>query len=179
MMALYVETSWSPFQLWLPDIFYQSNCIYCVVSIVCCIYHVCRNSVLSFTTSNLKYWMEESCFLFTTRGSDYCKHGHVSHHAKLKATQEKGLLWLATQDGKKNVCWWVPTCGRQLCWCPCGLAALDVARLLLGGQEDLRHHYRARNWTFDEITFWSLLKVPFKTDLLVKTVWKNSVAKLV
>ena len=30
-----------------------------------------------------------------------------------------------------------------------------------------------------KITFWSLLKVPFKTDLLVKTVWKNSVAKLV
>ena len=43
----------------------------------------------------------------------------------------------------------------------------------------LRHHYRARNWTFDENHFWSLLKVPFKTDLLVKIVWKNSVAKLV
>ena len=34
----------------------------------------------------------------------------------------------------------------------------------------LRHHYRARNWTFDKNHFWSLLKVPFKTDLLVKTV---------
>ena len=34
----------------------------------------------------------------------------------------------------------------------------------------LRHHFRARNWTFDENHFWSLLKVPFKTDLLVKTV---------
>ena len=30
-----------------------------------------------------------------------------------------------------------------------------------------------------KITFWSLLKVPFRTDLLMKTVWKNSVAKLV
>ena len=30
-----------------------------------------------------------------------------------------------------------------------------------------------------KITFWSLLKVPLKTDLQVKTVWKNSVAKLV
>ena len=38
--------------------------------------------------------------------------------------------------------------------------------------KDLRHHYRARNWTFDENHFWSLLKAPFKTDLLVKTVWK-------
>ena len=25
-----------------PDLFYQSNRIYCVVSIVCCVYHVCR-----------------------------------------------------------------------------------------------------------------------------------------
>ena len=24
------------------DIYYQSNRIYCVVSIVCCVYHVCR-----------------------------------------------------------------------------------------------------------------------------------------
>ena len=30
-----------------------------------------------------------------------------------------------------------------------------------------------------KITFWSLLKVPFKRDILMKTVWKNSVAKLV
>ena len=29
-----------------------------------------------------------------------------------------------------------------------------------------------------KITYWSLLKVPFKTDLLVKTVSKNSLAKL-
>ena len=43
----------------------------------------------------------------------------------------------------------------------------------------LRHHYKARNSTFDEYHFWSLLKVPFNRDLLVKTVWKNSVAKLV
>ena len=34
----------------------------------------------------------------------------------------------------------------------------------------LRHDYRARNGTFEENHFWSLLKVPFKTDLLVKTV---------
>ena len=33
-----------------------------------------------------------------------------------------------------------------------------------------QHHYRARNWTFDENHFWSLPKVPFETDLLVKTV---------
>ena len=34
----------------------------------------------------------------------------------------------------------------------------------------LRHHYRARNGLLTKITVWSLLKVPFKTDLLVKTV---------
>ena len=31
----------------------------------------------------------------------------------------------------------------------------------------------ARNWTFDENHFWSFLKVSFKTNLLVKTVWKK------
>ena len=44
-------------------------------------------------------------------------------------------------------------------------------RLLLNLLDILRHHFRARNWTFDENHVWSLLlKVPFKTDLLVKTV---------
>ena len=41
-MALNVETSWSPYQTFPPDIYYRSNCIYCVVSIVCCVYHACR-----------------------------------------------------------------------------------------------------------------------------------------
>ena len=26
----------------LPDLYYRSNLIYCLVSIVCCVYHVCR-----------------------------------------------------------------------------------------------------------------------------------------
>ena len=38
-----------------PDIYYRSNRTYCVVSTVCCVYHVCQNSVLSFTTSDLNY----------------------------------------------------------------------------------------------------------------------------
>ena len=40
-----------------------------------------------------------------------------------------------------------------------------------GEQIYLRHHYRARNWTFDKNHFFGLFsKFLFKTDLLVKTV---------
>ena len=45
--------------------------------------------------------------------------------------------------------------------------------------EGLRHHYGLEIGLLTKITFWSLLKVPFKTDLLAKTVRKKSVAKLV
>ena len=50
----------------LLDIFYQSNRVYCVISIMCCVNHVCRNtcSVLSFTTSNLKYQTNRDIILF-------------------------------------------------------------------------------------------------------------------
>ena len=36
-MASYIETSWSPYKLLLPDIYYHSNRIHSAVSIMCCV----------------------------------------------------------------------------------------------------------------------------------------------
>ena len=112
----------------------------CVVSIVCCIHHVCRNSVFDSCHIPHLTWNTESrkvVFLCTTSGSDFCKQGNVSHHTKLKATQEKGAPLISYTRRQEERLLVSANLRSSICWCPCGLAALDVAGLLLGGQEDL------------------------------------------